>query len=142
MSEEVKHLARHIGDLEDRELEVMEVIEPVDGELQAGDVSRHALEDDAAQLRAAIAVAEGALDDEIATVARVRAGVAVAVPDDLLAHYEKLRARLGGTGAARLVGGSCSGCHLALPAMEIDRIRRAPPDAVIACDQCGRLLVR
>ena len=45
-------------------------------------------------------------------------------------------------GAARLVGGSCSGCHLVLPSMEVDRIRKAPPDAVITCDQCGRILVR
>jgi len=26
--------------------------------------------------------------------------------------------------------------------MEVDRIRKAPPDAVITCDQCGRILVR
>jgi predicted nucleic acid-binding Zn-ribbon protein len=142
MSEEVKHLARHIGELEDRELEVMEALEPVDGELQAADVERDALEADAARLRAAIAAAEVALDAEIAEEMRVRSAAAEGISDDLLGRYERLRARLGGTGAARLVGGSCSGCHLALPAMELDRIRKAPPDAVITCDQCGRILVR
>jgi hypothetical protein len=40
------------------------------------------------------------------------------------------------------VAGSCSGCHLTLPAMEVDRIRKAPADEVITCDQCGRILVR
>ncbi|HUY22473.1 MAG TPA: C4-type zinc ribbon domain-containing protein [Acidimicrobiales bacterium] len=142
MSEEVKHLARHIAELEDRELEIMEALEPFDGELQEGDVARGALEDDAGRLRAAIGVAEAALDEEIAGEAQVRATTAAGVGDDLLARYEQLRTRLGGTGAARLVGGSCGGCHLALPAMEIDRIRRAPPDAVVTCDQCGRILVR
>ena len=61
--------------------------------------------------------------------------------DDLLARYEQLRSKLGGTGAARLVGGSCSGCHLTLSSMELDRVRKAPPDAVITCEQCGRILV-
>ena len=36
---------------------------------------------------------------------------------------------------------SCSGCHLTLPATEIDRIKKAPPDAFFTCDQCGRILV-
>ena len=49
---------------------------------------------------------------------------------------------LGGVGAARLVGPSCTGCHLTLPAQELDRIRREPPDALVFCDQCGRILVR
>ena len=35
MDEEVKHLARHISELEDREIEIMEALEPIDGELQA-----------------------------------------------------------------------------------------------------------
>ena len=44
-------------------------------------------------------------------------------------QYERLRSRLGGIGAARLVGTSCSGCHLTLPATEIDRIKQATADA-------------
>jgi hypothetical protein len=142
MNEEVMHLARHISELEDREIEVMEALEPVDGELQAGDATRDALESDAARLRAAIGTTEAELAAEIAEETRARASAASGVRDDLLARYEQLRTRLGGTGAARLVAGSCSGCHLALPAMELDRLRKAPPDAVITCDQCGRILVR
>ncbi|HTZ10189.1 MAG TPA: C4-type zinc ribbon domain-containing protein [Acidimicrobiales bacterium] len=142
MADEVKHLARHISDLEDRELELMEALEPVDGELQEADVARDALETRATSLRAAIAAAEATLDAEIAQESTARAEVARGVPPDLLARYDRLRSRLGGTGAARLVGVSCSGCHLALPSMEVDRIRKAPPDAVITCDQCGRILVR
>ena len=68
--------------------------------------------------------------------------LAAEVPPDLIARYEQLRTKLGGTGAARLVGGSCGGCHLQLPAMELDRVKKAPPDAIIYCDQCGRILVR
>jgi predicted nucleic acid-binding Zn-ribbon protein len=82
------------------------------------------------------------IDADIASQGEARLAAAATVPADLLTRYERLRATLAGTGAARLVGGSCSGCHLTLPAMEVDRIRKAPPDEVITCDQCGRILVR
>ena len=141
MNEEVKHLARHINDLEDREIEVMESLEPFDRELQAGEVTRDALDKDAERLRAAIGATEVALDAEIAREIRARAAAASGVRDELLTRYEQLRAKLGGTGAARLVGASCSGCHLALSSMELDRVRKAPPDVVITCEQCGRILV-
>jgi predicted nucleic acid-binding Zn-ribbon protein len=142
MNEEVKHLARHINELEDREIEIMEALEPLDSDLSAGDVTRATLDSTADRLRTAIGTNELALDAELAQETRARAAAASGVRDDLLARYEQLRAKLGGTGAARLVGGSCSGCHLALSAMELDRIRKAPPDLVVTCDQCGRILVR
>jgi predicted nucleic acid-binding Zn-ribbon protein len=141
MNEEVTHLARHISELEDREIEVMEVLEPLDRELQAGDVTRAGLDADAQRLRAAIASGEAAIDAELGQETAARTAAAASVRDDLLARYEQLRSKLGGTGAARLVGGSCGGCHLALSSMELDRVRKAPPDAVITCEQCGRILV-
>jgi predicted nucleic acid-binding Zn-ribbon protein len=29
-----------------------------------------------------------------------------------------------------------------LPSTELDRLRKGPPDALVFCDQCGRILVR
>jgi uncharacterized protein len=142
MDEEVKHLVRHVTELEDREIEIMEVLEPIDGELQASEAERITLRNERDRLRTAIADAVVSIDGELAVRSEARLAAAAIVPDDLLARYERLRTILAGTGAARLVGGSCSGCHLSLPAMEIDRIRKAPPDEVILCDQCGRILVR
>jgi predicted nucleic acid-binding Zn-ribbon protein len=142
MDDEVKHLVRRITDLEDREIEVMEALEPVDRDLQVADAERGALDADTDRLRRAIAAAVGAIDADIVVQSAERQKAASGLPGDLLARYERLRSQLGGTGAARLVGGSCSGCHLSLPSMEVDRIRKAPADQVITCDQCGRILVR
>ncbi|HUC38318.1 MAG TPA: C4-type zinc ribbon domain-containing protein [Acidimicrobiales bacterium] len=142
MDDEVKHLARHISDLEDRELELMEVLEPLDATLGNAETERVALEEDAARLREQVARSEVSLDSDLSAQRAEREGAAAGVPADLLGRYEQLRKRLGGTGAARLVGSSCSGCHLTLPSMEVDRIRKASPDTVITCDQCGRILVR
>lgn len=142
MDEEVRHLAAHISGLEDRELELMEAVEPLDGELQAAEVRRDELDAGAAELRRAIADEEAVIDAELAGQLEQRRHLAEQLPADLLTRYEALRTRLGGTGVARLIGSSCGGCHLTLPSMEVDRIRKAPPDALVTCEQCGRILVR
>jgi len=142
MDEEVRHLGRHIGELEDRELEVMELIEPLDIDLRALEVERDGIDTRRQELLVVVGQAEADIDALIEAAMSERRPLAADVPADLLERYEMLRTRLGGTGAARLVGGSCSGCHLALPAMEVDRIKKAPPDGVITCDNCGRILVR
>jgi predicted nucleic acid-binding Zn-ribbon protein len=142
MDDEVKHLVRHIAELEDREIEVMEALEPLDAELTTGEIERVALEEEAIRLRDAIALSEASLGADLAVQSAERDGAAGGVPQELLARYEQLRKKLGGTGAARLIGGSCGGCHLALPSMEVDRIRKALPDTIITCDQCGRILIR
>ena len=64
------------------------------------------------------------------------------IPADVAALYEQLRARLDGVAAAPLVNGRCGGCHLALPATEIDRLRKEPADTLVRCEQCERILVR
>jgi len=142
MDDETRHLGRHVSELEDREIEVMEALEPLDSELASANAERSELEGRAVVLRQAISESGAELETAIDEEMKARNVAASAVPDELIARYEKLRAKLGGTGAARLVGNSCSGCHLTLPAMEVDRIRKMAPDAIITCDQCGRILVR
>ncbi len=86
MNEEVQHLARHIIELEDREIEVMEALEPLDAELAAGDARRATLEADVQRLRAAVAAAEHDIDAELVEEDGARGAAASAVPDDLLAR--------------------------------------------------------
>lgn len=142
MQADAEALKRRQSLLEDQVLESMAEREPLDARLDAIDADRLALDEESGALRVAIAEAESAIDAELASEEAARAEAIVSIPPDLLSLYEQLRARLGGIGAARLVKGSCTGCHLALPATEVDRIKREPPDAVIRCDQCGRILVR
>jgi predicted nucleic acid-binding Zn-ribbon protein len=98
--------------------------------------------DRSAELSAAVQKIDAEIDRELVELAERRRSEAHRLPEALARRYEDLRSRLGGTGAARLVGDRCDGCHLTLPAMEVDRIRHLPPDAVVTCDQCGRILIR
>lgn len=141
MSEEVKHLKTRRSSIEDKVLELMEEREPLDAEVDRIEAERASLEAEAEKARSALLEAEFAVDGEIEDVESQRTAAAEGLPADLAATYEKLRKRLGGVGAARLVGSSCGGCHLKLPATELDRIKRASLDALVFCDQCERILV-
>ena len=142
MSEEVQHLKQRVAELEEKVLEAMEAREPLDAEVDAIDSEAAAADSEAERLRAAVAEAESSIDTDLASERAERAEAAAKVPADLLAEYEVLRSKLGGTGAARLVGNQCTGCHLALSATEVERLRRQPEDALELCDNCGRILVR
>lgn len=142
MSTELEALKARQRDLEDRELDLMEQLEPLDARLAELAAQR----DDASTRRGvaveALAEAEAEVDRELMALGERREAAVAAVLPALLTRYERLRAKLGGVAVARLQGNRCTGCNLTLPAMEIDRIRHLPPDELVECEQCGRLLVR
>jgi predicted nucleic acid-binding Zn-ribbon protein len=71
-----------------------------------------------------------------------RAALAGDLPADLVVLYEKIRASSSGTGAARLHQRRCEGCHMELNPTDLQRIATAPPDEVLRCEECRRILVR
>ncbi|HEX2274936.1 MAG TPA: C4-type zinc ribbon domain-containing protein [Acidimicrobiales bacterium] len=142
MQADVESLRRRRSALEDDVLETMTDREPLDAEVAELEADRARLDAEGSRLRGLLAEAQAGIDAELAGEEARRAEAAAGLPADLTALYERLRARHGGVGAAPLVGARCGGCHLTLPATEIDRIRREPPEALVTCDQCGRILVR
>jgi predicted nucleic acid-binding Zn-ribbon protein len=145
MQADVEQLTRHRRTLDDRELALMERQEQIEGELVELEKRVDELQSQADTARAALVEQETAIDAELATEAEARALAAGSVPPDLLALYEQCRSRSRGVGAARLVGNTCQGCRLTIPATEVDRIRRAAADgsegSVFHCDNCGAILV-
>lgn len=143
LQDEIAALDRRKRSLEDDELEVLEAIEGVEAEQGALQAERAEAADRLAAEQAALAEAEAEVDAELATEQAARDAAVAAVGDDAaVADYESLRSTLGGIAVARLTGAQCGGCHLALPAVEVDRIRHLPADARVTCEECGRLLVR
>jgi len=141
MEAEVEALTRRRSALEDELFEAMEEREPLDAGVAALDDERRQLDAEGSRLHALVAEAQAALDSELALEQEARAKAAAGLPPDLAALYEQLRARSDGVGAARLVNGRCGGCHLALPATEVDRLRRQSSDVPQRCEQCARILV-
>ncbi|HEX8804896.1 MAG TPA: C4-type zinc ribbon domain-containing protein [Acidimicrobiales bacterium] len=142
LQDDVASIRRRIGQVEDEELQVMELLEPVEARRVELLAERDRLDEEGARLRTTQAEAEAEIDAELAVVRGERERAAGEVDADLWPEYDRLRARSGGVAIARLVGSTCHGCHLSLPAVEVDRIKRLPRDEVVHCEECGRLLVR
>lgn len=141
MAADVDLLKERASQLEDSILEVLEKLEPLDRQVAEIEARLSTLQAERERAVSDLSSAESVVDSELDGVAAEREQIVPRVPDQLLRVYDQLRARLGGVAVARLVGNRCDGCHLTLPATELDRIRHLPPGEMVACDQCGRILV-
>ena len=140
LAADVEGLRQRASELEDRVLLAMEEREPLDARMAQLDQEISRLGERRAAAQAKLASAEAEINADLARLEASRPALAGEVTE-LLSAYERLRARLGGVAVARLVGGRCDGCHLSLPAVELDRIRHQPPGKLEYCEQCGRILV-
>jgi predicted nucleic acid-binding Zn-ribbon protein len=141
MSDEIDGLKARQSAMEDELLELMEALEPLDARLASGTDEEATLDERLAAARAALTQAEAGVDAELATVGAARVQAAAQLPAPLLERYERLRSKLGGVAVATLDGPRCTGCSLVLPLLELERVRAASPDAIVECEQCGRILV-
>ncbi len=142
MQADVDSLRRHRREVEDRELEVLVEREGLDEQLATLEARHAEAAARRAEHQATLDAEESAIDAELARETGARAALAATLPADLLALYEKIRAKENGVGAGKLVGSQCQGCHLTLPAMEVAAARKAPPDEVVVSATCGHILVR
>lgn len=142
LQDEAASLLARQTEMEDDDLVIMEQVEEVDGELAGFAEQRAALENERSVQEAELAVAVEAIEAEIAELQAKRADNAGPANAELLGRYEELRDQFDGVAVARLVGSSCDGCHMQLSAVAVDQINKMPEDAVVTCEECGRLLVR
>jgi predicted nucleic acid-binding Zn-ribbon protein len=142
LQHEIESLKKRQSDLEDVELEVMEKREVV--QTRTDELRR-----EKEQVALSLAEAEqrrdstwAEIDAETDKTRTQRSELAATLPDDLVALYEKVRSSSAGVGAAALHRGRCEGCHLQLNTTDLNRIREAPADEVLRCEECRRILVR
>ena len=141
LQHELDTLQRRQASLEDSLLEVMERREELQGQ-QAGELAN------IDELQSALAAAQQARDDALATIDQIRHQRAsrrdelTAVLDsDLVALYERQRAR-GGPGAGLLQGRRCGACRIEIDRGELARISAAAEDEVLRCPECAAILLR
>lgn len=139
---ELESLRRHISTVEDEAFLTLEQAEEAQSRLTELEAMRAEIDDRRTAAEMALTAAAAEIDAEAAEVEARRSALNATISPELVDEYERLRASLAGVAVARLVANRCEGCHLTLPAVEIDRIRHLPPDEKVYCDECGRLLVR
>ncbi len=142
MQHELVSLERRISELEDEELEVMGRVEEAQGRLDHVEQELAGTERRAAELRESRDRTWAEIDEQAADVAGTRSWSAQDLPADLLTVYDRVRAQRNGVGAAELRQRQCGGCRLGIDNLELARISALPPDEVVRCEECTRILVR
>ncbi len=141
LQHELATLARRQGELEDAELELMEKREEAQSTLDDAVFRLESTRGNRSQTQERRDSALSDLDKDLDQKTSARAPLAAELPADLVGLYEKVRESTG-MGAALLRHGRCGGCRLELSGSEKARVRSAPPDEVIQCEECRRILVR
>lgn len=142
LQHELVTLGKRKADLEDSELEVMVKYDGIKArvdELLNDQVGLKKLE---LELNVRLENAKTEIDKTLADLSTARGALTPKIDSPLLELYEKVRSSADGIGAALLIGNKCDGCHLAINAVELERIKGLAPDEVIRCEECRRILVR
>ncbi|MHB1087395.1 MAG: zinc ribbon domain-containing protein [Acidimicrobiales bacterium] len=141
MQKELEHVRELLERSEDRELEFLLALEPLDEVVrsikeraQPGTVRR-------GELQATIAQLQASLDEELVSLHNERQGRASALSAELLARYDQALVRAGASGAAQVDGGRCDGCRIALSPLDHDRWKHLAPGTFMECPECGRILL-
>lgn len=141
LEQELAALAGRQSDLEDIELAVMELVDERETAVAATKARLAELAEAIAAATADRDAALGVIEDERIAASAARKGLEARIPADLLALYEKQRARYG-TGASHLRGGVSSASGVALNGTDLERVRAAAPDEVLLCPDSSAILVR
>ena len=128
--------------VEDQIIVVMEQIEPLKTLFDQLEIEEKTNTEQQAELEAALLRKEQSIEKQIEDVEAERSELALDTSPALLEIYEKIRKQSGNIAVSQLNGMTCKGCHLDLPAVEVDRLKKLPPDQLVHCEECGCILVR
>jgi uncharacterized protein len=138
---ELTHVRTLLAESEDRELAVLEALEPAESRIESIKQLAQPGVRRRAELLESIAQLQTTLDEELVSLERDRDERALAVTSSELTRYDAAMRRVGTSGAAQVVEGRCDGCRLALSPLDYDRFRGEPPGTFMDCPECGRLLL-
>ena len=142
LQHEVGTLGARRAELEEVELEIMMRVDEIKeriADLQGQEETHTALINEL-NIRKENALAR--INGELESIAKERSETLASVSAELITLYEKIRTSNNGTGAAALVAGACTGCHLSINTVELKRIADLAEDEVVRCEECRCILVR
>jgi predicted nucleic acid-binding Zn-ribbon protein len=141
LEQELTALRKRLGDLEEIELTVMERLDEQQAAERSTAAEQAGIAEKVAEVTAQRDAALASIAAERTTAAAGRRTIEAKVPADLLALYERQRARYG-TGASLLRGGVSLASGVKLLENEMQAIRAAAPEDVIMCASSEAILVR
>jgi len=142
LQHEVGTLNSRRSELEEVELEIMMRVDEIKARIEDLQGQEAAFTEQINELDIRKENALARINGELESIAKERTETLAAVSPELIALYEKIRSTNNGTGAAALVAGACTGCHLSINTVELKRISEISEDEVVRCEECRCILVR
>ena len=140
LQHEIEHAEGEIAQAEDRLLARMVDGEQFDRDVKAAEHDLAELERASKADRQKLQGEQVALQKELEAKQAERGPLASAIPEELLATYERVAARHHGIGVAAVQGQACSLCGLRVVPHVFQLLRRDDWNRIYQCETCSRIL--
>jgi predicted nucleic acid-binding Zn-ribbon protein len=137
LEHEIETLGASISAGEDRVLEAMEKVEPLQAAVDKLRGYKKTAEEQLAALRAKQEVERKRFQADLAQAEPLRAPAAQAVDPSLLRSYEGIRRERKHPGLSVIHANACGHCHTSIPAFVMRRLQEG--NEIIQCDNCTRI---
>jgi uncharacterized protein len=140
LQHEIEHAEGEVAQAEDRLLARMVDGEQFDRDVKSSEHELKELERAAGADRQKLQAEQAALQKELEAKQAERGPLAAAIPEDLLATYERVAARHHGIGVAAVLNQACSLCGLRVVPHVFQLLRRDNYNEIFQCETCSRIL--
>jgi hypothetical protein len=138
LDREIASTRRDIGKFEERELVLMEQVEPLQAAVRDRKAELAEQERIVAKELAALDERLVRIDAEMEALQRRRPELAAAVDAQWLSRYERILNNKGDVAIVPIENGACGGCHMKLPPQVVHDARKG--SRLVSCSFCGRIV--
>jgi hypothetical protein len=140
LQHEIQYAEGEVAQAEDRLLERMVAGEEFDRQIRAAEQAIAAVEQTAAARRQQIKAEQAALQQELEAKQSERQRQVAAIPENLLAVYERVAGRRQHIGVAAVRDEACSLCGVRIRPHVFQELRRDDCTEIFQCETCTRIL--
>jgi predicted nucleic acid-binding Zn-ribbon protein len=138
LQHESEALKRHLGTLEDQQLEAMLALDEAEAGSQSAEENQAAVERQVAAKKEQLLKERDELEQDMEINESERAAAISSIDEADLAQYEKLRKKKNGIAVARITDKNCAACGSTLTATIFSQAKS--PHELTCCNSCGRIL--
>ena len=140
LSSEIKHFEADIHALEDRELDLMEQAEQLQGVAATAEKDFTKTEATIREQLERLDAGAGATQNRLVELQADRAKQSADIQEELAELYHRLFVKKGDAAVVPLEHEICGGCHMKVPTQTVADVRGE--QKISQCPQCGRILYR
>jgi uncharacterized protein len=140
LQHEIEHAEGEVAQAEDRLLARMVDGEQFDRDVKSAEQALKELERAAGADKQKLQAEQAALQKDLEAKQAERGPLAAAVPEGLMATYERVAARHHGIGVSAVLNQACSLCGLRVVPHVFQLLRRDNYNEIFQCETCSRIL--